>query len=64
MRPRDRIYLDINFSEKDLRRLKRGNTVHKHIQGGNFAFHVKQKDWKIRKQILKYQQKIKELQSQ
>ena len=64
MQARIREYTDIFLDEMDVRRIRKGNTTHKHIKGMHFAIHMKDKDWKIHRKIVKLQQKIKELQTQ
>ena len=64
MQARIREYVDIFMDERDVRRIKKGNTVHKHMRGMHFAIHMKDKDWRIHRKIIKLQRKIKELQTQ
>lgn len=61
MANRKRDYIDLYFSDKDLRKLKKGYTVLKHHNGINIAIHRNPHDRKTVRLIEKYKAKIKSL---
>ena len=59
-RARKKKYYDVVLTEAEIKRIKKGNTVHRWTDGIGIA--VKVKDKKVSRQIAKLKAKLKELQ--